>query len=72
MGNMAELGLSAESFLLRFQPRNLFLWARQSFLWLAVTYTEVTYMETGYLFKYMEVMCVETGYSATNVEVIGI
>jgi hypothetical protein len=57
-GNMAELGLSAESLLLLLQPCNLFLCTCTRFLLLAVTY--------------MEVMYVEAGYSAMSAEVIGI
>jgi hypothetical protein len=65
MGNMADLGFSAKTFLLLLQHYNLFSHACQSFLPLAVTYMEVTYEETSYLVTYME-----TSYLATYAEVI--
>jgi hypothetical protein len=48
-GNMAELGLSAESFLFLLQPYNLFSRMRQSFPPLAVTYVKVIYVENDTL-----------------------
>jgi hypothetical protein len=50
VNNIAELGLSAESFLLLLSVTCFH--AHTSFLTLTVTYTEVTYAETGHLVTY--------------------